>query len=127
MVEKGKPGEIYNIGGGEEKANIDVVKGILQVLGKPESRITYVKDRPGHDWRYALDTTKIESEVGWKPTVSLEEGLARTVNWYLQNKPWWRRVRGGSIGILWRSGMGGTHKLFFTNEICINSGCFMEN
>ncbi len=95
VVEKGKPGEIYNIGGGQEKANIDVVKGILQVLDKPESLITYVKDRPGHDWRYALSTTKIQSEVGWMPTVSFAEGLARTVNWYLENEPWWRRVKSG--------------------------------
>lgn len=95
VVEKGKPGEIYNIGGGQEKANIDVVKGILQVLGKPESLITFVKDRPGHDWRYALSTTKIEAEVGWRPTVSFSEGLTRTVNWYLQNETWWRRVKSG--------------------------------
>jgi dTDP-glucose 4,6-dehydratase len=66
-----------------EKANIDDVKGILQVLGKPESLITFVKDRPSHDWRYALDTTKIGAEVGCRPIVSFEEGLARTVNWYL--------------------------------------------
>lgn len=95
VVEKGKPGEIYNIGGGQEKANIDVVKGILNVLGKQESLITFVKDRPGHDRRYALDTTKIESEVGWMPTVSFEEGIARTVHWYLENEPWWRRVKSG--------------------------------
>ncbi|HCC85356.1 MAG TPA: dTDP-glucose 4,6-dehydratase [Porphyromonadaceae bacterium] len=95
VVEKGKPGEIYNIGGGEEKRNIDVVKAILQLLGKPESLITFVKDRPGHDRRYDLNTGKMLRELGWQPMVSFEEGLTQTVKWYFENRTWWERVRAG--------------------------------
>lgn len=97
VVEKGKPGEIYNIGGGEEKRNIDVVKAILRILGKPEGLITFVKDRPGHDRRYALDTGKIRREMGWQPTVSFEEGLTQTVKWYFENRSWWERNRAGAL------------------------------
>ncbi|NPV29968.1 MAG: dTDP-glucose 4,6-dehydratase [Firmicutes bacterium] len=96
VIEKGKPGEIYNIGGGEEKRNIDVVKTILRLLGKPESLITFVKDRPGHDLRYALNTGKMLRELGWQPVVSFEGGLAQTVKWYLENRTWWERVRAGA-------------------------------
>lgn len=96
VIEKGKPGEIYNIGGGEEKRNIDVVKTILRLLGKPESLITFVKDRPGHDRRYALNTSRARRELGWQPVVSFEEGLARTVEWYLANRPWWEDIRTGA-------------------------------
>ncbi|MFZ5435625.1 MAG: dTDP-glucose 4,6-dehydratase [Bacillota bacterium] len=96
VIEKGKPGEIYNIGGGEEKRNIDVVKAILRLLGKPESLITFVKDRPGHDQRYALNTDKMLRELGWQPAVSFEDGLARTVKWYLANRPWWEDIRTGT-------------------------------
>ncbi|RWX72691.1 MAG: dTDP-glucose 4,6-dehydratase [Candidatus Methanosuratincola subterraneus] len=98
VIEKGKPGEIYNIGGGEEKRNIDVVNAILRLLGKPESLITFVKDRPGHDRRYALDTGKMFQEFSWQPVVSFEEGLAQTVKWYLENRAWWERVRTGAYG-----------------------------
>lgn len=92
-VEKGKPGEIYNIGGGEEKRNIDVVKAILKLLGKPESLITFVKDRPSHDRRYAIDTGKIRNEMKWQHEISFEEGLRRTVEWYLENRAWWECIR----------------------------------
>ncbi|SNR61059.1 dTDP-glucose 4,6-dehydratase [Desulfurobacterium atlanticum] len=88
IVEKGKPGEIYNVGSGEERKNIEVVKSILQILNKPESLITFVKDRPGHDFRYSLNTDKIESELGWKAKVNFEQGIEKTVNWYLDNMPW---------------------------------------
>lgn len=88
IIEKGKPGQIYNIGSGEEKKNIEVAKAILSLLDKPESLITFVKDRPGHDFRYSLNTQKIEREIGWKPKVKFEEGLEKTVKWYLENMDW---------------------------------------
>ena len=88
IIEKGKPGEIYNVGSGEEKENIEVVKAILSILNKPHDLITFVKDRPGHDFRYSLNTEKIEKEIGWKAKVSFEEGIEKTVNWYLSNLNW---------------------------------------
>ena len=88
IVEKGRIGEIYNVGSSEEKTNIEVVKKILEILGKDEQLIEFTTDRPGHDLRYAVDTTKIETELGWKPKVSFEEGLKKTVEWYLNNKSW---------------------------------------
>ncbi|WP_163328999.1 dTDP-glucose 4,6-dehydratase [Desulfurobacterium thermolithotrophum] len=91
IIEKGKPGEIYNVGSGEEKRNIDVVKSILQILNKPEDLITFVKDRPGHDFRYSLNTEKIEKELGWKAKVKFEEGIEKTVKWYLDNLEWVNR------------------------------------
>ncbi|HXG30155.1 MAG TPA: dTDP-glucose 4,6-dehydratase [Thermodesulfobacteriota bacterium] len=103
VIEKGRIGEIYNIGGGNEWRNIDVVRLICGVLaerlGRPvgslESLITFVKDRPGHDFRYALDSTKIKEELGWRPLVDFEEGIRRTVYWYLKNQDWIRRVVSG--------------------------------
>ena len=91
IIEKGKPGEIYNVGSGEERRNIDVVRSILQLLNKPEDLITFVKDRPGHDFRYSLNTEKIERELGWKAKVKFEEGVEKTVNWYLKNLDWAKR------------------------------------
>jgi len=88
ITEKGKIGEIYNVGSSEEKTNIEVVKKLLELLGKTEQFIEFVSDRPGHDLRYAVDTTKIEMELNWKPKVNFEEGLAKTVEWYLANKNW---------------------------------------
>jgi len=90
---EGVAGEVYNIGGRSERANIDVVKTILEKVGKPESLIEYVKDRPGHDLRYAIDDDKIGKELGFVPEVGFEEGIERTVRWYLDNETWWRRVR----------------------------------
>lgn len=89
---EGKPGEVYNIGGNCEMQNIDVIKLILRILGKPESLIRFVKDRPGHDRRYAMDITKLSTELGWSPTVDFDQGLRRTVNWYLDNRAWWEKV-----------------------------------
>jgi len=89
VFRKGKSGEIYNIASGEEKTNIEVAKIILRELNKPESLIKFVKDRPGHDFRYSLDTTKIR-ELGWKPKVRFEDGIKKTINWYVNNKWWWR-------------------------------------
>ncbi len=86
---KGRAGEVYNIGADSEMRNIDVVKQILAALGKPESLIEFVKDRPGHDRRYAIDSSKISSEIGWKPQRRFDEGLISTVQWYLENRSWW--------------------------------------
>ncbi len=95
VLAEGKNGEIYNVGGCNEKANIDVVKIILATLDKPESLITYVKDRPGHDQRYAIDAHKLMTELGWKPSVTFEEGIAKTIQWYLQNSEWMQHVVSG--------------------------------
>ena len=88
----GRAGEIYNVGADATKKNIDIVRSILQQLGKPESLITYVTDRLGHDRRYAIDSSKIHRELGWKPGWQQEEGLAATVEWYLKNKSWWEKL-----------------------------------
>jgi dTDP-glucose 4,6-dehydratase len=86
---------VYNIGGNNEKANIQIVKLILEKLGKPESLITHVKDRPGHDRRYAIDSTKIKNELGWEPEYTFEKGMEETIEWYLNNREWWKRIRSG--------------------------------
>jgi len=95
VLQRGKPGEIYNIASNEEKTNLGVIDGLLELLHKPKSLIQFVADRPGHDRRYALDTTKIARELGWKPANSFEEALAVTVDWYLKYEPWWRRIKTG--------------------------------
>ncbi|RKG55894.1 dTDP-glucose 4,6-dehydratase [Corallococcus sp. AB011P] len=95
-LEKGRAGEVYNIGGGSERRNIEIVKGILGLLKKPESLIQYVADRPGHDRRYAIDPTKIRTELGWKAKHTFEQGLADTVTWYVENRAWWERVTSGA-------------------------------
>ena len=91
IIEKGKEGDIYNVGSGEERKNIDVVKAILSILGKQEDLIEFVKDRPGHDFRYSLNTEKIEREIGWKAKIKFEEGIDKTVKWYLDNIDWVER------------------------------------
>ncbi len=96
VLDKGQAGEVYNIGGNEERENIWVVKTILDLLGKDESLIEYVTDRPGHDRRYAIDNRKIQEELGWTPRHSFAEGLKSTVAWYLENRSWWERVRSGA-------------------------------
>ncbi|QSQ14754.1 dTDP-glucose 4,6-dehydratase [Myxococcus landrumensis] len=95
-LEKGRAGEVYNIGGGAERRNIDIVKAILGLVGKPESLIQYVKDRPGHDRRYAIDPSKIRAELGWTPAHTFEQGLAETVRWYVDHPAWWERVMSGA-------------------------------
>lgn len=95
VFEKGKIGEVYNIGASNEMANINIIKLILQHLKKSEDLIEYVKDRPGHDRRYAIDSSKIQNELGWKPEYSFEEAIAKTIDWYLQNKEWWQRIISG--------------------------------
>lgn len=89
---RGRIGEVYNIGGGAERRNLDLVRGLLKLLGKPDSLISFVTDRPGHDRRYAMNTYKIETELGWSPTHTFESGLETTVGWYLENRLWWERV-----------------------------------
>jgi dTDP-glucose 4,6-dehydratase len=95
ILEKGQPGEIYNIGGSSEKTNLEVIDLILSRLGKPKSLIKHVTDRPGHDRRYAIDAGKITGELGWKPSVSFEEGINHTIDWYLQNQQWLRNIVSG--------------------------------
>ena len=88
VLHNGKAGERYNIGGHNEKRNIEIVKLILKHLNKPESLITYVEDRKGHDYRYAIDPTKIKNELGWEPKTKFEDGIIKTIDWYLENKDW---------------------------------------
>ena len=95
ILEKGRAGEIYNVGGHNEMKNIDVVKLVLKELGKPESLITYVADRKGHDLRYAIDPSKITAELGWSPETPFKEGIKKTVRWYLDNREWWETVVSG--------------------------------
>jgi dTDP-glucose 4,6-dehydratase len=96
VFKNGKSGEVYNVGGCNEKTNLTLVKTLLNILEKPESLITYVKDRPGHDRRYAIDNSKIMSQLNWKPTVTFEEGIELTVKWYLDNKEWLDNVTSGN-------------------------------
>lgn len=95
VLHRGAVGEVYNIGGHNEWKNIDIVKTVLKELGKPESLITYVKDRPGHDRRYAIDASRLQNELGWTPAHRFEEGIRKTVRWYLENRPWWERIISG--------------------------------
>lgn len=95
IIRYGKVGEIYNIGGNNERANIDIVKIILEGLGKPESLITYVKDRPGHDKRYAINSCKIQNELGWKPQTDFHVGMRQTIEWYKNNPKWIERILNG--------------------------------
>ena len=95
IVRNGKDGEIYNLGGHSERTNLEVVKTILKQLGKPESLITYVTDRPGHDLRYAIDSTKAEKELGWDRTYSFEDGIKETIDWYVSNQDWINNIKSG--------------------------------
>jgi dTDP-glucose 4,6-dehydratase len=95
VLTDGKDGEIYNIGSSNEKTNLEVVKTILNLVGKPESLITFVKDRPGHDRRYAIDSTKINSQLGWRAQIKFEQGIKDTIGWYLKNKNWLANVTSG--------------------------------
>lgn len=95
ILRNGRIGEVYNIGGHNERTNLEVVKTILKALNKPESLIRYVKDRPGHDMRYAIDPTKLETELGWKPKYNFDTGIRQTIGWYLNNKEWWQNIVSG--------------------------------
>ncbi len=92
IIHKGKIGEVYNVGGHNEKSNIDIVKTILKLLGKSEDLITFVEDRKGHDMRYAIDPTKIHNDLGWLPETKFEDGIKKTIDWYLNNKKWWKDI-----------------------------------
>ena len=94
-LERGQRGRVYNIGGNSERQNLQIVKGILGLLGKPESLIAFVTDRPGHDLRYAIDATRSRTELGWAPSHSFEQGLAETVRWFVDHRAWWERVMSG--------------------------------
>ncbi len=95
ILQKGRVGEVYNIGGHNEMKNIDIVKLICKELGKPESLITYVTDRKGHDMRYAIDPAKIHSELGWLPETMFADGIKKTIQWYLDNREWWEEIVSG--------------------------------
>ena len=95
IIHQGRVGEVYNIGGHNEMANIDIVKLICRELGKPESLITYVKDRKGHDMRYAIDPAKIHGELGWLPETKFADGIRMTIRWYLENRGWWEEIVSG--------------------------------
>ena len=96
IIRQGREGEIYNIGGHNERTNLEVVKTILRQLDRPESLIHYVTDRPGHDRRYAIDPAKITAELGWKPKYNFDTGMAETIQWYLDHKPWWESIVSGA-------------------------------
>ena len=95
-LRKGVPGNVYNIGADSERTNLEIVRGVLKALGKPESLITYVKDRPGHDRRYAIDATKAKKELGFTVGVPFEAGIRETVGWYVENRQWWERIKTGA-------------------------------
>jgi dTDP-glucose 4,6-dehydratase len=107
ILRNGRAGEIYNIGGHNEKRNIDVVKLILQELNKPESLIQYVADRKGHDRRYAIDPQKIHRELGWTPQTEFDDGIRRTVRWYVSSSDWWREIVSGEYQEYYRKTYGG--------------------
>lgn len=95
VLEKGVPGSVYNVGAENERTNIEIVELILEIMEKPKSLIKYVKDRPGHDQRYAIDNRKIREELGFRVTVPFRKGMEETVQWYIENRPWWERIKTG--------------------------------
>ena len=107
VIHQGRNGEVYNIGGNNERTNVHIVETILAELGKPKSLITYVQDRPGHDRRYGIDPTKTMQELGWKPKHSFETGIKETIQWYLKNKDWWTRIQSGAYQEYYTQQYGG--------------------
>lgn len=116
VLHKGVTGEVYNIGGNNEKTNIEIVKLIISVLGKTESLIKYVKDRPGHDRRYAIDNTKITTDLGWKPVYSFEQGIKDTIKWYLNNIEWTENVVSGEYERYYKRMYSNIIEVAVTNE-----------
>lgn len=106
VMRRGREGEVYNVGGHNERTNLDVVKTVLRELGKPESLITFVTDRPGHDRRYAIDPGKIHAELGWLPRTRFDDGMHQTVQWYLNNRPWWEHILAGEYQHYYQSMYG---------------------
>ena len=96
VLDRGVDGEVYNIGGNNEKANIQIVRFLIDRLNKPEDLIRYVQDRPGHDRRYAIDNTKITTQLGWAPAYCFEDGMEKTVEWYLQHRDWMEHITSGA-------------------------------
>ncbi|MDO9172256.1 MAG: dTDP-glucose 4,6-dehydratase [bacterium] len=111
VLRRGRPGGVYNVGGNNEMQNIQIVRLLLELLGLDESRITFVKDRPGHDRRYAIDATRIRDELGWAPRHRFRDGIRDTVDWYLANRAWWEKVRSGAYREYYDRlyGAGGRH------------------
>jgi dTDP-glucose 4,6-dehydratase len=110
-LEEARAGEVYNIGGGNEWANIDLVKLILEKLGKPEALIRFVPDRLGHDRRYAIDAAKLERDTGFAPRTPFDQGLERTIGWYVENRAWWQSIKSGAYRDYYERmyGRGGRH------------------
>nr|WP_295972272.1 dTDP-glucose 4,6-dehydratase [uncultured Bacillus sp.] len=106
VLHNGRSGEVYNVGGNNERTNIDIVKTILAQLGKPDSLIKFVKDRPGHDRRYAIDATKLRTELGWKPKYTFETGIKQTIEWYLNHQEWWQNIISGEYQEYFKSQYG---------------------
>ena len=111
IIRRGRVGEVYNVGGHNEMRNIDIVKLICQKLGKPESLITHVADRKGHDLRYAIDPEKIHKELGWLPETKFEDGIQRTIDWYLANRPWWEEIISGEYQNYYETMYGNRERL----------------
>ena len=111
VIRRGRVGEVYNIGGHNEMRNIDIVKLICRELGKPESLITHVADRKGHDRRYAIDPAKIHNELGWLPETKFEAGIKTTIRWYLENRPWWQEIVSGEYQNYYEKMYGTREKL----------------
>ena len=105
-LEKGKAGEVYNLGGGNERTNLEITGLVLSELDKPDTLIRHVQDRPGHDRRYAIDDAKARRELGWAPKVDFTQGIRETVHWYSQNRPWWERVKSGAYRDYYESQYG---------------------
>lgn len=107
VLQRGRPGEVYNIGADQEKTNLEITRLILERLGKDDSLVRHVRDRPGHDRRYAIDSTKIRTELGWRPETGFSEGMESTISWYLSRQSWWKDIKSGAYREYYRRMYGG--------------------